>query len=148
MKHKDIYIDEIAENHGRLLEYVCDKGIDVADFSHKYMESKLKESIDSRSAYYCTMWFDDQYEILCKNTAFKKSKTELNGWLCQWVGEFYSIIGCKTGLSSKELNRILPFDKIYRMAEPLHDIDIDLATDRVIKSLKKEAKIQKEGKRQ
>lgn len=116
------------------------KKLDFFDFVRKYMKSKLKNYIDYRSAVHSNMMGNEQFEWMEKNYKLKEG-CKVDFVLANWIGEFYAVLQYNTKIESKDLVEILPPDKLFRMSRVLHDIDLDLAVDRVIKELKKEGKI-------
>lgn len=140
MWYADSYMDEIRETQGYLFEMVALKNLDFFDFVRKYMKSKLKNYIDYRSAVHSNMMGNEQFEWMEKNYKLKEG-CKVDFVLANWIGEFYAILQYNTKIESKDLVEILPPDKLFRMSRVLHDIDLDLAVDRVIKELKKEGKI-------
>lgn len=138
---RDPYIDEITENQGKLFETACDNGDDMADFALKYMKSKIRSRIDERCAIECNLFYDDIYYLFNRETSVRRAQHRLDPVICNWVGEFYSLFENRTRLKSRSIIDKLGFNKLYRMALTLHDIDIELAVDNVVSTmgLRKEA---------
>lgn len=130
----DSYTDEITENQGRLFELAYDKGYNMEEFATKFMQSKFRNELDNRKPIQCNMFFDDMLNELLKYERFSNGGPQLNPEICCWVGEFYSNIRDITCMSSRELIVILPFAKLYGMAKVLHDINMELAMEKVIKN--------------
>lgn len=131
----DAYTDEVAENQGRLFELACYKGYNMEEFTQKFMGGIFRYKLDYRDAIKCNMFFDDILEELLRNEQFTFGGPKLSPEICCWVGEFYSILRDTMGLESKDIIQILPFAKLYNMARTLHDIDIDLAVEKVALNL-------------
>lgn len=127
----DSYSDEVAENQGRLFELACDSKYNMEDFVYRFMGSKLRDELDRRNPIKCNMFFDEMLEELLKSESFKVESQLLNPEICCWIGEFYSILRDTLCIRSKYLIKLLPFPKMYSMARTLHDLDMDLAIERV-----------------
>ena len=56
--------------------------------------------------------------------------------LANWLGEFYGLMQYKTQLPSYELVQILAPAKLATAALGMHDLDMQLAIDRVINTQK------------
>lgn len=128
---KDIYIDDVAEETGNLFSIWAEAGLDMDKMITNYMLSELRNKIDKRYAYFCTQMYYTQDE------QFSRIGTgDYDEILCEWIGQFYTYLQSKLGVSSAALIKKLPFLKLYAMSGVLHDLDMDLAINRVYKNIK------------
>ena len=124
---KDLYVDDLAEETGKLFESWAWKNMDVDAMVTQYMRSHLRENIDKRYAAFCTQDWNDmarQFQAVAGSKGYDPV-------LCDWLGYFYTYLQQRTGRSSKELIHQYPFDMMYLKSNVLHDLDMDLAIERV-----------------
>ena len=120
---KDYYLDDLAEETGRLFEYWAWNHMDMDKMVTEYMSSHFRENIDKRNAKFCTqMW----YEMAGQFNGIAGEK-EYDSVLCNWLGCFYTYLQRHTGKSSREIIHEYPFHKMYLKSNVLHDLDMDLA---------------------
>ena len=124
---KDLYIDDLAEETGKLFENWAWKKMDVSAMATEYMCSHLRENIDKRYARFCTQDWNDMSRQF-QATAGTRSYDPV---LCDWLGCFYTYLQNYTGKSSRELIQQYPFDLMYLRSNVLHDLDMELAVEKV-----------------
>lgn len=124
---KDLYIDDLAEETGKLFENWAWGKMDVSAMVTEYMCSHLRENIDKRYARFCTQDWNDMSRQF-QATAGTRSYDPV---LCDWLGCFYTYLQNYTGKSSRELIQQYPFDLMYLRSNVLHDLDMDLAVEKV-----------------
>jgi hypothetical protein len=130
----DPYLEEVIETQGLLFENVVYSGGDLIDFVNKYMNSELKHIIDNRGAIQTNMLYPEQLEELAKaeNITPIKSLGFNDYMLANWIGEFYAWIQWYTQLSSSFIIKMLPIKDFIVMSRGLHDLDIELAVQKVL----------------
>ncbi len=124
---KDIYVDDLAEETGKLFESWAWDKMDVEAMVTQYMLSHLRENIDKRYAAFCTQDWNDmarQFQAVAGSRGYDPI-------LCDWLGYFYTYLQLYTGKSSKDLIRQYPFGSMYLKSNVLHDLDMDLAIKKV-----------------
>lgn len=129
--YKDPYLDDVAEEQGFLFEEVVIREIDLIDFITKYMESDYKNKIDNRNAWYANQLYDEQLEYFLKRYDFTKPRILYDPVLAEWVGEFLAYLQAYKKIPSRDLIKKLPPLQIYNISNVLHDLDMDLAVERV-----------------
>lgn len=132
--YSEVYLNDVVENQGKLFDYVAqtfpDK--DTEDFIKTYMKSKTRQSIDKSMAYVNTMdatqlwhYFSDT-----ENYSLKNGKS-LEGFMPDWIGEFYAYYQWYYNLPSEEVIKKVPLDFLKKAYFGLHDLELDLAVKKV-----------------
>ena len=128
------YLNDVVENQGKLFDFVAqtypDK--DTKDFIQTYMLSKTRKSIDEAKAYVNTMdaralW---DYFIETENYVLKSGKA-MEGFMPDWLGEFYAYYQWYFNMSSAEVVKKVPIDFLMKAYYGLHDLNLDLAVKKV-----------------
>lgn len=123
----DYYVNDLAEETGKLFEYWAEKHMDMDAMVTGYMNSRFRENADKRYAKFCTqMWYDmaQQFDGIKGDKAYDTV-------LCDWLGCFYTYLQAYTQKSSKDVIRKYPFETMYARSNVLHDLDMDLAIKKV-----------------
>lgn len=128
------YLNDVVENQGKLFDFVAqtypDK--DTKDFIQTYMLSKTRKSIDEAKAYVNTMdaralW---DYFTETENYVLKSGKA-MEGFMPDWLGEFYAYYQWYFNMPSAEVVKKVPIDFLMKAYYGLHDLDLDLAVKKV-----------------
>ncbi len=123
---KDLYVDDLAEETGKLFQNWAWKNLNMDAMVTQYMCSHLRENIDKRYARFCTQSWNDmdrQFQAVEGTTAY-------DPLLCDWLGYFYTYLQQHTGKSSRAIIQQYPFEFMYVKSNVLHDLDMDLAIER------------------
>ena len=132
--YDEAYLSEVVENQGKLFDLVSQNypEKDTAAFIEAYMNSKTRESIDLGQAYVMTMMPAELLDYFCKTEAFVlKDGESLQGFLPDWIGEFYAYYQWYYGISSCELVKKIPISFLKKAYPGLHDLDLELAVKKV-----------------
>lgn len=128
------YLNNVVENQGKLFDYVAQSypDMDTEDFIKTYMASKTRKSIDEAKAYVNTMSAKElwEYFIETENYSLKSGKA-LNGFMPDWIGEFYAYYQWYYNISSVEVLEKVPLDFLEKAYYGLHDLELDLAVQKV-----------------
>ena len=128
------YLNDVVENQGKLFDYVAQSypDMDTEDFIKTYMASKTRKSIDEAKAYVNTMSAKElwEYFIETENCSLKSGKA-LNGFMPDWIGEFYAYYQWYYNISSVEVLEKVPLDFLEKAYYGLHDLELDLAVQKV-----------------
>lgn len=128
------YLDEVVETQGQLFDYVSInyKDKDTIDFINAYMNGKTREYIDNCQAYVNTKDAIEllEYFLQTDNYKFKQGEA-LNGFIPNWIGQFYAYYQWYYDVSSKELIKNIPVDFLIKAYNGLHDLDLELAIKKV-----------------
>ena len=134
--YPDCYLNEIVETQGKLFEYVADNSsVDFDDFIQRYMKGKTRSFLDRADAYLSNLDAKELYEYFCKLDNFSPSPgTSLSGFAPDWIGQFYAQSQWQENIPSEKLVTILPPDFMKASYAGLHDLDLDLAVEKVFKN--------------
>jgi len=128
------YFNDVVENQGKFFNYVAQSypDMDTEDFIKTYMASKTRKSIDEAKAYVNTMSAKElwEYFIETENYSLKSGKA-LNGFMPDWIGEFYAYYQWYYNISSVEVLEKVPLDFLEKAYYGLHDLELDLAVQKV-----------------
>lgn len=132
--YSDVYLGDVVENQGKLFDFVAqsfpDK--DTVDFINVYMASKTRKSIDEAKAYVNTMDAKELWKYFSdkENYSLKKGKA-LEGFMPDWIGEFYAYYQWYYDVTSAELVKKIPVEFLKKAYYGLHDLELDLAVRKV-----------------
>lgn len=132
--YSDVYLGDVMENQGKLFDFVAhsfpDK--DTEDFIKTYMESKTRKSIDEAKVYVNTMNARELWTYF-SNTEhyFLKPGRALEGFIPDWLGEFYAYYQWYYNIPSAEVIKKIPLDFLKKAYYGLHDLEMDLAVKKV-----------------
>ena len=132
--YEKVYLEDVVENQGKLFDYVANnfEDKDTDDFIKNYMTSKTRKSIDNASAYVNTMCAQELWEYFCSIENFKLKKGEaMEGFMPDWIGEFYAYYQWYYDIPSAELVEKIPVDFLMKAYHGLHDLDLELAVKKV-----------------
>lgn len=128
------YLNDVVENQGKLFDFVAQKfpHNDTEDFIKVYMQSKTRKSIDEAQAYVNTMSAKELWEYFIKtdNYAMKSGKA-LEGFMPDWIGEFYAYYQWYYNIPSQEVLKKVPLGFLKKAYYGLHDLELDLAVKKV-----------------
>lgn len=132
--YPQIYLNDITENQGKLFDLVArsypDK--DTEDFIRAYMKSETRKSIDQAQAYTSTMDADELWSYFQSTEGYAlKDGHALEGFLPDWMGEFYARYQWHYDMPSAEALQRVPVGFLEKAYPGLHDLDLDLAVRKV-----------------
>lgn len=132
--YPEVYLNDVVEAQGKLFDFVAqtfnDK--DTEDFIIAYMASKTRKHIDEAQAYVNTMDAKSLWEYFTKTESFTpKSGKSLEGFLPDWIGEFYAYYQWYYNIPSAELIKKIPISFLMKAYHGLHDLDLSLAVQKV-----------------
>lgn len=132
--YSEDYLNDVVENQGKLFDYVAqsfpDK--DTEDFISCYTRSKTRSSIDKSQAYVNTMTAKELWEYFIKKDGYTlKNGTALDGFMPDWIGEFYAYYQWYYNIPSSEVIKKVPIDFIKKAYMGLHDLELQLAVQKV-----------------
>lgn len=132
--YAEAYLNDVVESQGKLFDFVAqsfpDK--DTEDFINTYMASKTRKSIDESQAYVNTMSARElwAYFIDTEKYTLKPGKA-LDGFMPDWIGEFYAYYQWYYNISSSDVVKKIPVDFLKKAYYGLHDLELDLAVQKV-----------------
>lgn len=128
------YLNDVVENQGKLFDFVAQMypDNDTEDFIKTYMKSKTRKSIDEAKAYVNTMDAKELWEYFTETEKYSlKAGKALDGFMPDWIGEFYAYYQWYYDIPSSEVLEKVPLDFIKKAYYGLHDLELDLAVQKV-----------------
>lgn len=132
--YSDVYLDDVVESQGKLFDLVAQSfpNMDTVDFIKTYMASKTRKSVDEAKAYVITMNAGELWDYFSKTESYKlKAGNALQGFMPDWIGEFYAYYQWFYNIPSAEVIKKVPIDFLMKAYFGLHDLELDLAVKKV-----------------
>ena len=132
--YSEVYLNDIVEAQGKLFDYVAQTypQMDTEDFIDTYMTSKTRKSIDEAKAYVSTMDAKSLWEYFSKTEGYElKEGQALEGFVPDWIGEFYAYYQWYYNILSADLSKKIPVSFLKKAYLGLHDLELDLAVQKV-----------------
>ena len=96
------------------------------------MKRKTRKSIDEAKAYVNTMSAEELWDYFIKTENYTlKSGKALDGFMPDWIGEFYAYYQWYYNIPSCEVLKKVPLDFLKKAYYGLHDLELDLAVKKV-----------------
>ena len=132
--YSEVYLNDVVESQGKLFDFVAqsfpDK--DTEDFINTYMASKTRKSIDESQAYVNTMSAKELWAYFIDTEKYTlKSGKALEGFIPDWIGEFYAYYQWYYNMPSSKVVKKIPVDFLKKAYYGLHDLELDLAVQKV-----------------
>ncbi len=132
--YSEVYLENVVENQGKLFDFVAqsfpDK--DTEDFINAYMSGKTRKCIDEAMAYVNTMDEKELWNYFCAADHYEmKEGKALEGFLPDWIGEFYAYYQWYYNIPSIEVIKKIPVSFLKKAYHGLHDLELDLAVQKV-----------------
>ncbi len=132
--YSEIYLTDVVETQGKLFDLVAqsfpDK--DTEDFINAYMGSKTRQSIDESKAYVNTMDAKELWKYFSETENYTlKSGRALEGFVPDWIGEFYAYYQWYYNIPSSEVIKKISIDFLKKAYYGLHDLELELAVQKV-----------------
>lgn len=132
--YAECYLSEVVENQGKLFDYVAQEFPDknTEDFIEFYMKSKTRKSIDESQAYVTTMDARELWRYFNDTEVYElKDGKALEGFMPDWIGEFYAYYQWYYNIPSEEVVEKVPLQFLKKAYHGLHDLELDLAVQKV-----------------
>lgn len=132
--YSEEYLNDVVENQGKLFDFVAQTfpNMDTEDFINTYMISKTRKSIDDAKAYVNTMDAKELWKYFSDTEQYQlKDGEALEGFMPDWIGEFYAYYQWYFNIPSSELIQKIPVDFLKKAYFGLHDLELDLAVQKV-----------------
>jgi hypothetical protein len=132
--YAETYLDDVVENQGKLFDYFAQNfpGKDTEDFINTYMRSKTRKGIDEGKAYVNTMDAKELWKYFVDTEKYEvKSGKTLEGFMSDWIGEFYAYYQWYYNVPSSEVIKKVPVKFLMKAYHGLHDLELDLAVKKV-----------------
>lgn len=132
--YSEVYLNDVVENQGKLFDFIAHKfpDKDTIDFIKTYMTSKTRKSVDEAKAYVNTMDAKELWQYFSETEGYTlKSGKALEGFLPDWIGEFYAYYQWYYDIPSSEIVDKISVDFLIKAYYGLHDLQLDLAVKKV-----------------
>ena len=132
--YSEEYLNDVVENQGKLFDFVAQTfpNMDTEDFINTYMISKTRKSIDEAKAYVNTMDAKELWKYFSDTEQYQlKDGEALEGFMPDWIGEFYAYYQWYFNIPSSELVKRIPVGFLKKAYYGLHDLELDLAVQKV-----------------
>lgn len=132
--YSEVYLGDVVETQGKLFDFIAqtfpDK--DTKDFIKAYMNSKTRKCIDEAKAYVNTMDAKELWRYFSDTEGYElKNGQALEGFIPDWIGEFYAYYQWYYNILSSEVEKKIPVDFLIKAYHGLHDLELDLAVKKV-----------------
>lgn len=132
--YSEAYLNEVVENQGKLFDYVAyiysDK--DTEDFINTYMASNTRKYIDQAMAYVNTMSAKELFNYFLETDKYTlKDGESIQGFMPEWIGEFYAYYQWYYNIPSAEVLEKIPMSFLKKAYWGLQDLDMELAVKKV-----------------
>lgn len=128
------YLNDVVENQGKLFDLVALSypNTDTEDFIQAYMSSNTRKSIDLAQAYVNTMNAKELWAYFTETEGYTlKPGKALDGFMPDWIGEFYAYYQWYYNIPSAEVAKNVPLDFLKKAYFGLHDLQLELAVQKV-----------------
>lgn len=132
--YADDYLGWVVESQGRLFDLVSQQypDKDTDDFINAYMAGRTRKSIDRAQAYVSTMDAGELWDYFCKTEGYAlKAGRAMEGFMPDWIGEFYAYYQWYYNVPSAELVQKIPVSFLKKAYAGLHDLELELAVRKV-----------------
>ena len=132
--YSEAYLNDVVESQGKLFDFVAQEypDKDTEEFINAYMASKTRKSIDEAKAYVNTMNARELWTYFTETENYRlKEGKALEGFMPDWIGEFYSYYQWFYAIPSSELVKKIPVSFLIKAYPGLHDLELDLAVKKV-----------------
>ncbi len=132
--YSDAYLGWVVESQGRLFDLISQQypDKDTDDFINAYMAGKTRKSIDRAQAYVSTMDARELWDYFAGTEGYcPKTGKAMEGFMPDWIGEFYAYYQWYYNVSSAELVKKIPVSFLKKAYGGLHDLELELAVRKV-----------------
>ena len=130
------YLKQVVETQGELFDLFARQNptCDTDHFITAYMTGKTRADIDAGQAYVMTMFAEDLLKRFVDETGYAPVPGEsMKGFRPDWIGRFYAYYQWMRQVSSRETIEAVPLEFIKKAYYGLHDLDLNLAVDKVVR---------------
>lgn len=128
------YLNDVVENQDKLFDIIAQTHpeADTEDFIKAYMASKMRKGIDEGKAYVNTMSAKELWAYFTETEGYSlKPGKALDGFMPDWIGEFYAYYQWYYDIPSSEVLKEVPLEFLKKAYCGLHDLELDLAVQKV-----------------
>ncbi len=128
------YLADVVENQGKLFDLVASSypDCDTEDFITSYMSGMTRKAIDEGQAYVNTMDYKTLWDYFSRKDRYTPKKgLAIEGFMPEWIGEFYAYYQWYYNIPSRELVKKVTVDFLKKAFWGLHDLELELAVKKV-----------------
>lgn len=128
------YLADVVENQGKLFDLVASSypDCDTEDFITSYMSGMTRKAIDEGQAYVNTMDYKTLWDYFSRKDSYTPKKgSAIEGFMPEWIGEFYAYYQWYYNIPSRELIKKVTVDFLKKAYVGLHDLKLELAVKKV-----------------
>ncbi len=128
------YLADVVENQGKLFDLVASSypDCDTEDFISSYMSGMTRKAIDEGQAYVNTMDYKTLWDYFSRKDSYTPKKgLAIEGFMPEWIGEFYAYYQWYYNIPSRELVKKVTVDFLKKAYVGLHDLELELAVKKV-----------------
>lgn len=128
------YLNDVVENQGQLFDSIAQAypDADTEDFIKAYMVSKTRKGVDEGKAYVATMSAKELWAYFTDTEGYSlKPGKALDGFMPDWIGEFYAYYQWYYGIPSSKVLEEVPLEFLKKAYYGLHDLELGLAVQKV-----------------
>lgn len=128
------YLADVVENQGKLFDLVASSypDCDTEDFITSYMSGMTRKAIDEGQAYVNTMDYKTLWDYFSRKDSYTPKKgSAIEGFMPEWIGEFYAYYQWYYNIPSWELVKKVTVDFLKKAYVGLHDLELELAVKKV-----------------
>lgn len=132
--YSEVYLNDVVEAQGKLFDHVAMSypDMDTEHFIQAYMTSKTRRSIDQSQAYVITKSAKELWAYFTDTEHYvPKPGKALEGFLPDWVGEFYAYYQWYYNIPSAKVIEKVPLSFLKKAYYGLHDLELELAVRKV-----------------
>lgn len=132
--YDEVYLNDVVENQGKLFDLVAQEypDKDTEEFINAYMASNTRRHIDESQAYVNTMDARELWAYFTEKENYTmKDGQAMGGFMPDWIGEFYAYYQWYYDMPSAELVEKIPVSFLKKAYPGLHDLELDLAVQKV-----------------
>ena len=107
---------------------------DFETFTAGFMSTGCRKMWDIGFPKFINMTWDELLEYLTWHNPeiFKSGDTSVDPLLAEWIGGMYNRVQFYSGKSSEEIYDKIPLNRMIELFRPLHTVDEDIATEKLL----------------
>ena len=134
--------DDICATQGEIYELAAKLLYNREEFSQKYLDSDFcNREMDARYSVFQLADAEECMDFIQKEFKPELSFVQYTRQKTFWIGYTYRRLQMFTGISSRELNTLVPYPVMARYYEGLHTVDDDMAIEIILEDAAKNSKV-------
>ena len=132
-----LYLDDANDLMRLLFEEVAkDKTNDFSYFVDGFMNCKYRRMLDKGYSRIVNMTYDELLSYLHRdcNEIFKEGSFSIDSLQAGWIGRMYNNLQFETKISSVDIYKKLPLDKMMKLFVPLHTTSQEVALEKIMQN--------------